>query len=109
MCHALRAAILAFVCIPSWLVHGIVGQDKRISTSEAEKLVAAWVKAHRVEPVYWHPHPRLKDITPADVSRVLGGQVFKQMDYTGSTDEVDAYFIKGDVATPMSIGFGGFG
>jgi hypothetical protein len=80
----------------------------RITQTEAERIVSTRVKKHKTGS-FWNQHPKLKDVTPPEVWRRLGGQIFKQADFTGTVDEVDSYFIRNRSATSLGIGFGGSG
>lgn len=81
---------------------------KPISTSEAERLVNAWIDA-RYPAKKRPPHPSLTDVTPAEVRERLHGQVFRIQGYAGSTDEPEAYFVAKGRVCPLTIGFGGSG
>ena len=83
---------------------------KPLTTIEAERLVAVWVKANRTpQPVYWNPSPPLAEVTTREILERLQAQVFQYRGHTGSVDEVECYLIKNGDVYPLSIGFGGSG
>lgn len=79
-----------------------------VSTGEAERLVQAWITAHR-DQGYWHDQPTLREVTTQEVRRKLQAQVFRLTDEPGCISEFDAYLIKDGKVYPMSTGLGGHG
>lgn len=81
---------------------------ENIEVDTAERLVASWIMANKTT-ANWKSDPRLREVTTEEIWDRLHVQIFKQMNYTGSVNEAEAYLIKDRKVYPMSIGFGGFG
>jgi hypothetical protein len=109
LCRIFPATVI-LLSIALASVHAQTKDGARIPVDHAEQLVAAWLQAHQLHNgAARNPHPQLKDITPPDVWKRLGAQVFKQPGVTASIQEADAYLIRKGTVFPLSIGFGGSG
>ncbi len=79
-----------------------------VSVSQAERLVAAWLNAHK-DQCPRNDHPKLKEITTTEIRQRLRAQVFRVRDNAWTLGGFDAYLVKDGKAYPMSVGFGGWG
>jgi hypothetical protein len=106
-CHHVAVISLMIGAIAASLLLTLA--QSTVTTSEAEKLAAAYVRSYHKGPVYWRPSPKLKEITTSEIAGKLRAQVFKIVGYSSSTTEPESYLVKNGKAYPLSIGFGGYG
>lgn len=88
---------------PAQRAHTVSGE---VSVSQAERLVDAWLDAHK-DQCHHNDHPKLKEITTAEMRSRLHAQLFRVCDATYAT--FDAYLVKAGEVYPMSMCFGGWG